>query len=56
MFRMISDLLRPAAQEASDEQVSKRKKDTAEGRATERTTRSELASLFRLELKGKEPD
>ena len=56
MFRMIFDLLRPAAREARDEQVSKRKKDTEEARETERTTRSELTSLFRPELKGKEPD
>lgn len=56
MFRMISDLLRSAAQEARDEQVSKRKKEKEEGRDTERTTRSELTSLFRPELKGKEPD
>ena len=56
IFRMISDMLRPAAQKARDEQVSKREEDTEEGHASEPLTRSELTSLFRPELKGKEPD
>ncbi len=56
MFRIISDLLRPAAQKAGDKQDSKRKKDADTARASERTTRSELAALFRFELKGRKPD
>lgn len=56
MFHKTSDLLRPAARKARDEPVSRRKEYKDVGRASDRATRSELASLFRLELKGRRPD
>ncbi len=56
MLRRISDLLRLSGQQEPDKNPPKRQR-TGEGKPhNDRTTKSELTSLFRSELKGTKRD